>query len=101
MTEAPVLFTVYPGDCDTFGHLNQAAFLAYFERARWEALAGGPGMDLFGRAGAWPAVRRAVIEYHAAALPGQTLRFHLTVTRFGRTSFTLRQVARRPERTMC
>ena len=53
MTEAPVLFTVYPGDCDTFGHLNQAAFLAYFERARWQMLAGGPGMDLFERAGVW------------------------------------------------
>ena len=70
MTEAPVLFTVYPGDCDTFGHLNQAAFLAYFERARWQMLAGGPGMDLFGRAGVWPAVRRAVIDYHAPAYPG-------------------------------
>ena len=95
MTEAPVLFTVYPGDCDTFGHLNQAAFLAYFERARWQMLAGGPGMDLFGRAGVWPAVRRAVIDYHAPAYPGHTLRFHLAVTRLGRTSFTMRQVARR------
>jgi YbgC/YbaW family acyl-CoA thioester hydrolase len=95
MTEAPVLFTVYPGDCDTFGHLNQAAFLAYFERARWQMLAGGPGMDLFGRAGVWPAVRRAVIDYHAPAYPGHTLRFHLAATRLGRTSFTMRQVARR------
>ncbi len=95
MGEAPVLFTVYPVDCDTFGHLNQAAFLAYFERARWQVLSGGPGMDLFERAGVWPAVRRAVVEYHASALPGQTLRFHLAVTRHGRTSFTMRQVARR------
>ena len=95
MTEAPVLFTVYPGDCDTFGHLNQAAFLAYFERARWQMLAGGPGMDLFERAGVWPAVRHAVIDYHAPAYPGHTLRFHLAVTRLGRTSFTMRQVARR------
>ncbi len=95
MTEAPVLFTVYPGDCDAFGHLNQAAFLSYFERARWQALVGGPGMDLFERAEVWPAVRRAVIDYHAPAYPGHTLRFHLAVTRLGRTSFTMRQVARR------
>lgn len=95
MSEAPVLFTVYPGDCDAFGHLNQAAFLAYFERARWQMLAGGPGMDLFGRAGVWPAVRRVVIDYHAPAYPGHTLRFHLAVTRLGRTSFSMRQVARR------
>ena len=95
MNDAPVVFTVYPGDCDTFGHLNQAAFLAYFERARWQMLAGGAGMDLFEREGVWPAVRRAVIDYHAPAYPGHSLRFQLTVTRLGRTSFTMRQVARR------
>lgn len=95
MNEAPVVFTVYPVDCDTFGHLNQAAFLAYFERARWQMLAAGPGMDLFERDGVWPAVRRAVIDYHAPAYPGHSLRFHLAVTRLGRTSFTMRQVARR------
>ncbi|HMU60372.1 MAG TPA: alpha/beta fold hydrolase [Gemmatimonadales bacterium] len=95
MTGAPVVFTVYPGDCDTYGHLNQASFLAYFERARWHMLADGPGMDLFEREGVWPAVRRAVIEYHAPAYPGQSLRFQLAVTRIGRTSFTMRQVARR------
>jgi acyl-CoA thioesterase FadM len=27
--------TVYPDECDAFGHLNQAAFLSLFERARW------------------------------------------------------------------
>jgi len=95
MHESPVIFTVYPADCDTFGHLNQAAFLAYFERARWQMLADGPGMDFFEREGVWPAVRRAVIDYHAPAHPGHSLRFQLAVTRLGRTSFTMRQVARR------
>jgi len=95
MPGAPVVFTVYPGDCDAYGHLNQASFLAYFERARWQMLADGPGIDLFEREGVWPAVRRAVIEYHAPAYPGQSLRFQLTVIRLGRTSFTMRQVARR------
>ena len=93
--QVPVSFTVYPGDCDTFGHLNQAAFLVLFERARWQVLAEGPGMDLFARESVWPAVRRAVIEYLAPAFPGQQLRFQQTVTRLGRTSFTIRQVARR------
>jgi YbgC/YbaW family acyl-CoA thioester hydrolase len=95
MTQNPVILTVYPDDCDAFGHLNQAAFLTLFERARWEALAAGPGMDLFERAAVWPAVRRATIDYHAPALPGQSLRFQQVVTRLGRTSFAMRQVARR------
>ncbi|HEY8257042.1 MAG TPA: alpha/beta fold hydrolase [Gemmatimonadales bacterium] len=87
--------TVYPDECDAFGHLNQASFLSLFERARWEMLARGPGMDVFTRAGAWPAVRKTVVDYHAAAFPGDVLRFEQTLTHRGRTSFTMRQTARR------
>jgi YbgC/YbaW family acyl-CoA thioester hydrolase len=87
--------TVYPDECDAFGHLNQAAFLSLFERARWEMLARGPGMDVFTRAGTWPAVRKTVIDYHAAAFPGDVLRFHQALTHRGRTSFTMRQTSRR------
>jgi YbgC/YbaW family acyl-CoA thioester hydrolase len=91
----PILLTVYPDECDAFGHLNQASFLSLFERARWEMLRAGPGMDLFDRTGAWPAVRKTVIEYHASAYPGDVLRFEQDLTHVGRTSFTMRQVARR------
>ena len=87
--------TVYPDDCDAFGHLNQAAFLTLFERARWEMLARGPGMDVFTRAGAWPAVRKAVVDYESGAFPGDVLRFRQLLVRHGRTSFTMRQTARR------
>jgi YbgC/YbaW family acyl-CoA thioester hydrolase len=87
--------TVYPDECDSFGHLNQASFLSLFERARWEMLARGPGMDFFTRAAAWPAVRKAEIEYHAPAFPGDVLRFQTTLLHVGHTSFTLRQSARR------
>lgn len=86
---------VYPDACDAFGHLNQASFLTLFERARWSMLSAGPGMDVFTRNGAWPAVRKTAIEYHAAAFPGDVLRFQQTLTYHGRTSFTMRQVARR------
>jgi 3-oxoadipate enol-lactonase len=86
---------VYPDECDAFGHLNQASFLSLFERARWEMLMRGPGMDVFSRSGAWPAVRKSVIDYHAAAFPGDVLRFHQALTHLGRTSFTMRQTARR------
>ncbi len=87
--------TVYPDECDAFGHLNQAAFLSLFERARWEMLARGPGMDVFTRHGTWPAVRKTTIDYHAPAFPGDVLRFQLALTHHGRTSFTMRQTARR------
>jgi 3-oxoadipate enol-lactonase len=86
---------VYPDECDAFGHLNQASFLSLFERARWEMLLRGPGMDVFTRSGAWPALRKTVVDYRAAAFPGDVLRFQQVLTHHGRTSFTMRQTARR------
>jgi 3-oxoadipate enol-lactonase len=91
----PIHLTVYPDECDAYGHLNQASFLSLFERARWETLRAGPGMDLFDRTGTVPAVRKTVIEYHASAYPGDVLRFEQDLTHIGRTSFTMRQLARR------
>ena len=95
MAPPEIDLTVYPDECDAYGHLNQASFLALFERARWEMLARGPGMDFFTKQGTWPAVRQSLVEYHAPALPGDVLRFTQVLVHLGRTSFTLRQTARR------
>ena len=88
---------IYPDDCDAYGHVNQAAFLRLLERARWEALARGPGMDVFTRAGAWPAIRRNTVEYRAPAFPGDVLLFDMSLTHLGRTSFSMQQVVRKQE----
>lgn len=95
MNQADVDQVVYPDDCDAFGHLNQASFLRIFERARWDLLARGPGMDVFLRHNAWPAVRKTGIDYLAPAFPGDVLRVHQVLIHHGRSSFTLRQAARR------
>jgi 3-oxoadipate enol-lactonase len=95
MSLTEIDLVVYPDECDAFGHLNQASFLSLFERARWEMLHRGPGMDVFTRAGSWPALRKTVIDYRAAAFPGDVLRFEQALTHHGRTSFTMRQTARR------
>jgi YbgC/YbaW family acyl-CoA thioester hydrolase len=87
--------TVYPYECDAYGHLNEAAYLTIFERARWEALARGPGADLFARHAVWPAVRKATIEFRAPAFPGDMLSVDLHLERLGRTSVELRQSAKR------
>jgi YbgC/YbaW family acyl-CoA thioester hydrolase len=87
--------TVYPFECDAFGHLNEASFLALLERARWDALAKGPGMDLFKRNQVWPAVRKATVEYRAGAFPGDVLSVETVLTDRGTTSFTMQHVAKR------
>jgi len=94
-TVPSVEIRVYPDDCDSFGHVNQAAFLSMFERARWEAFTQGPGLDAFVESRAWPAVRKSTVEYLAEAFPGDLLRFDTTLTHLGRTSFSLHQAARR------
>ncbi|HEV8264412.1 MAG TPA: alpha/beta fold hydrolase [Gemmatimonadales bacterium] len=96
MTALPTVdLTVYPFECDAFGHLNEASFLALFERARWDALAKGPGMDLFKRNQVWPAVRKATVDYRAGAFPGDVLRIETVLTDRGTTSFTMAHAARR------
>jgi pimeloyl-ACP methyl ester carboxylesterase/acyl-CoA thioesterase FadM len=95
VTDTAVELTVYPDDCDAFGHLNQASFLSLFERARWDALAQGPGADAFTRQGVWPAVRRTTIEYRQQVFPGERLRFSMDLIHHGQTSFAVRQVARK------
>ena len=97
MTSLPtVQLTVFPFECDAFGHLNHAAVLALFERARWESLAQGPGMDLFVRSGVVPVVRKATVEYRAAAFPRDVLSVETVIAHRGTTSWTLRQTAQRP-----
>jgi len=87
--------TVYPFECDAFGHLNEASFLAVFERARWDSLAKGPGMDLFKRNHVWPAVRKVTVDYRAGAFPGDVLSIETVLTDRGTTSFTVQHVAKR------
>jgi YbgC/YbaW family acyl-CoA thioester hydrolase len=87
--------TVYPYECDAYGHVNQAAYLLLFERARWDALASGPGQDLFRRHGVWPAARRATVDYQAPAYPGDVLRVETEVVKLGASSLELRQRAAR------
>jgi YbgC/YbaW family acyl-CoA thioester hydrolase len=90
-----VQVTVYPHECDANGRLNESAFLALLERARWEILARGPGMDVFRKQGIWPAVRRVVADFLHPVFPGDLLEVELHLDKLGRTSVELRQRATR------
>ena len=90
-----VELTVFPVDCDSFGHVNQATFLRLFEQSRWQAVAQGPGVDIFERTDAWPAVRKTSIEYFGSAFPGDVIRFDTELKQVGRTSFHMHQSANR------
>jgi pimeloyl-ACP methyl ester carboxylesterase/acyl-CoA thioesterase FadM len=85
---------VTPSDVDPVGHVGQQQFVGMFDRARWEVLAAGPGVDVFARHGVWPVARKATFEYVAGVAAGTRLRFDITLTHLGRTSFTLQQTVR-------
>jgi len=91
----PVSIQIYSHECDAFGHLNESAFLAVFERARWDTIARGPGLELFRRNGIWPAVRRASVDYLLPVFPGDVLDVQTDLVKLGRTSMELRQTAER------
>jgi YbgC/YbaW family acyl-CoA thioester hydrolase len=90
-----VIFHIYPTDCDMLGHLNHATMLNFLERARWALLE--PQQDLRGWAQGevFPVVRHVDINYRAQSLPGENLAIRSGLLKVGRTSYTVKQEARK------
>ena len=85
---------IYPGDCDSAGHVNHAVMLTLLERARWAALEKHmPFEDYVSRA-QWAVVRHVEIDYSSPALPGDDFIVRTGLTATGKTSFTVKQIAR-------
>ncbi|MFN0177545.1 MAG: alpha/beta fold hydrolase [Gemmatimonadales bacterium] len=95
MRETAIELTVSPDDCDGAGTVGFAAFVRFFERAKWEHFRVGPGQDVFERHGLVVVVRRSVVDFHLPVRPGDPLRVSAAVTHLGRTSLTMRHLARR------
>jgi thioesterase III len=85
---------IYPGDCDTAGHVNHAVMLTLLERARWDALEKHMAFGDYIRRSQWAVVRHVDISYSNPALPGDDFIVRTGLESIGNTSFTVRQVAR-------
>lgn len=71
------------GDCDAFGHLNNASYLSLFEEARldyWKAVV--PDVPFTGMA-----IAHVSVDFTGQAYPGDVLTIRLAVTELKRTSF--------------
>lgn len=71
------------GDCDAFGHVNNASYLSYFEEARidyWKAVV--PDVPFTGMA-----IVHSSIDFRGQAFPGDQLTIKVAVTELKRTSF--------------
>ena len=84
---------IYPGDCDTAGHVNHAVMLTLLERARWAALEKHMAFKDYIRRSQWAVVRHVDASYSNPALPGDDFIVKTGLETIGNTSFTVRQVA--------
>ena len=84
---------IYPGDCDTAGHVNHAVMLTLLERARWAALEKHMPFKDYIRRSQWAVVRHIDVSYSNPALPGDDFIVKTGLESVGNTSFTVRQVA--------
>lgn len=85
---------IYPGDCDTAGHVNHAVMLTFLERARWAALEKHMPFEEYIRRAQWVVVRHVDVSYSNPALPGDDLIVKTGLASIGNTSFMVRQVAK-------
>jgi YbgC/YbaW family acyl-CoA thioester hydrolase len=85
---------IYPGDCDTAGHVNHAVMLTLLERARWAALEKHMPFEDYIRRSQWAVVRHVDVSYSAPALPGDDFIVKTGLASIGNTSFTVRQTAK-------
>ena len=84
---------------DSFGHVNHAVHLNYFEQARFEALARcGFTYDELARRGFAIHVVRIEVDYLSEVLLGDRLRIRTWTEGFRRTSMVFLQQARRDPR---
>jgi len=85
---------IYPGDCDTAGHVNHAVMLTLLERARWAALEKTLSFEDYKRRSQWAVVRHVEASYSNPSTPGDDFIVRTGLASLGNTSFTVRQVAK-------
>lgn len=85
---------IYPGDCDTAGHVNHAVMLTLLERARWAALEKHLSFEDYIRRSQWAVVRHVDVSYSNPSLPGDDFIIRTGLKGIGNTSFTVKQVAK-------
>lgn len=74
---------------DVYRHVNNARYLEFIEEARWAMFE--DHIEAFISSGHAIVVVNINISYKSPATLGDTLEIHSEITRFGTTSFTLKQ----------
>ena len=92
MPSSQLLSTIFVSSCevDSFGHVNNAVYLRYCERARNDyMLQRGLKFASFHKWGAGPVLVRAVLDYRRPARVDDELRVRGEIVARGRTRFRM------------
>src|SRR5262245_60517984 len=93
------LFRVRSYELDSFGHVNHAVYLNYFEQARFDALStGGFAIETLAERGWAIHVVHVEVDFRREALLGQEVLVRTRVSNARNSSMTLEQVALDPGR---
>src|SRR4051794_19701572 len=85
-------------ELDSFGHVNHAVYVSYFEEARWKLLQEERiGLEEFKQWKSWPIIADIEVQYLKPTYMGDRLDIRTTVVDHGRTSFTVEHVILRGE----
>jgi len=89
-------------ELDSFGHVNHANYLNYFEFARWKLLA-EEGITLTDFRGwdRFPVIAGIEIRYLRPTLMGDRLTVETRLVSFGRSSIHFEQTIRKDEAEVC
>lgn len=91
----PVVFHVFPTDCDMLGHVNHATMLSFLERARWVLLEKQIDVAHWHRQDVFSVVRHVDISYLAQTLPGEELAIRSGLLAVRNTSYIVKQDVRK------
>jgi len=74
MSEYCFQVTIKKSQCDLLGHVNNAAYLKIYEKARWDMLAAnGYGVDTVEKLGKGPVILEAKVKYIKEIFAGEKI----------------------------
>lgn len=83
--------TVRPYHCDSYGHVNNARYLEFFEEARWQLISSSDLDDYLSENNWGMVVVSILVNYKRPALPKDELYISAELGEIGNTSFTINQ----------
>jgi thioesterase III len=82
---------VRPYQCDSYGHVNNARYLEFFEEARWQLISSIELDDYLKDNQFGMVVVSILVNYKRPALPNDNLQIFAKLGEMGNSSFTIHQ----------